>query len=208
MVTPGRLTDFRRTRSSVYRPLKSCSEHSDENGAERKQRSNRALQSATGDGNPLACYRLYPHDLASEKGCTLLMVKLLSISIDAAQRPVDIGSETQQRAVADQDLIGTVSQEATRTVVHDASRAEPPVDMACDSLNQTLFEVERPARLLSTLSIETAIRLRWALRDIKGNRTKLSPVSSEDLKTLIDMGLVKMCDDVPVVTANGCTEIE
>ena len=80
--------------------------------------------------------------------------------------------------------------------------------MACDSLSQTLFEVERPARLLSTLSIETAIRLRWALRDIKGNRTKLSPVSSEDLKTLIDMGLVKMCDDVPVVTANGCTEIE
>ena len=39
------------------------------------------------------------------------------------------------------------------------------------------------------LDLDTAIRLRWALRDIKAKRTKLTPVSPSDLKTLIEMGL-------------------
>ena len=48
--------------------------------------------------------------------------------------------------------------------------------------------------------LDTAIRLRWALRDIKGKRTKLTPVSPSDLKTLIEMDLVEMRDDAPVLT--------
>jgi hypothetical protein len=43
--------------------------------------------------------------------------------------------------------------------------------------------------------LDTAIRLRWALRDIKGKRTKLTPVSPSDLKTLLEMGLIEMRDD-------------
>src|SRR6267143_2364946 len=39
------------------------------------------------------------------------------------------------------------------------------------------------------------IRLRWALRDIKAKRTKLTPVNPSDLKTLIEMGLIEMRDD-------------
>ena len=45
--------------------------------------------------------------------------------------------------------------------------------------------------------IERAITLRWALRDIKANRLKLSPVSDGDLRALIDLGLVEMQDDAP-----------
>ena len=41
------------------------------------------------------------------------------------------------------------------------------------------------------LDLDTAIRLRWALRDIKAKRTKLTPVSPTDLGTLIEMGLVE-----------------
>ena len=48
--------------------------------------------------------------------------------------------------------------------------------------------------------LDTAIRLRWALRDIKAKRTKLTPVSPSDLKTLIEMDLVEMRDDAPVLT--------
>ncbi|MEA2867475.1 MAG: hypothetical protein QOE39_2190, partial [Bradyrhizobium sp.] len=49
-----------------------------------------------------------------------------------------------------------------------------------------------------------AIHLRWVLRDIKAKRTKLSPVNPDDLRTLIEMGLVAMQDDdVPMLTDEG-----
>ena len=54
---------------------------------------------------------------------------------------------------------------------------------------------------LTGLDLDTAIRLRWALRDIKAKRTKLTPVSPSDLKCLIEMGLVEMRDDAPVLTS-------
>jgi hypothetical protein len=53
------------------------------------------------------------------------------------------------------------------------------------------------------LSLERAIHLRWVLRDIIGKRTKLSPVGSDDVRTLIEMGLVEMRDGAPVVTHAG-----
>ena len=56
---------------------------------------------------------------------------------------------------------------------------------------------------LGGLSLDAAIHLRWVLRDIKGKRTKLSPVSPNDLGTLIEMGLVEMRDEVPVLTNEG-----
>jgi len=51
--------------------------------------------------------------------------------------------------------------------------------------------------------LERAIALRWMLRDIKAKRLKLSPVSDHDLNTLIDLGLIEMRDDVPVLTPAG-----
>jgi len=51
--------------------------------------------------------------------------------------------------------------------------------------------------------LERAIVLRWALRDIKAKRLKLSPVSADDLRTLLELGLVEMRDDAPVLTNAG-----
>jgi hypothetical protein len=56
---------------------------------------------------------------------------------------------------------------------------------------------------MAGLSLETAIHLRWVLRDIKGKRTKLSPVSPDDLTTLVEMGLVEIRDEAPVLTNEG-----
>jgi len=42
-----------------------------------------------------------------------------------------------------------------------------------------------------------------ALRDIKGKRTKLTPVSPSDLKSLLEMGLIEMRDDAPLLTNEG-----
>jgi len=62
---------------------------------------------------------------------------------------------------------------------------------------------DQPHSPLAGLGLESAIHLRWVLRDIKGRRTKMSPVSPDDLGTLIEMNLVEMRDDVLVVTNEG-----
>jgi hypothetical protein len=53
------------------------------------------------------------------------------------------------------------------------------------------------------LSLERAIALRWALRDIKGKRLRMSPVSESDIATLSQLGLIEIRDDVPVLTQAG-----
>lgn len=65
--------------------------------------------------------------------------------------------------------------------------------------------MERP---LANLDLERAIALRWSLRDILGNRLQLSPLRDDDLRTLIDLGLVEMRDDAPVVTQAGLAALE
>ncbi|WP_312018206.1 hypothetical protein [Bradyrhizobium semiaridum] len=52
-------------------------------------------------------------------------------------------------------------------------------------------------------SLERAIGLRWALRDIQAGRLKLSPVSDEDLHVLAELELIEMHDDGPALTALG-----
>jgi hypothetical protein len=47
-----------------------------------------------------------------------------------------------------------------------------------------------------------AIALRWTLRDIKAKRT-MFPVHPDHLRTLIELGLVEMRDDVPAITNAG-----
>jgi hypothetical protein len=61
---------------------------------------------------------------------------------------------------------------------------------------------------LARLGLDSAIRLRWALRDIRGDRLKFSPVNADDMRALIDMGYVTMHDDVPVVTPAGVEQTE
>jgi hypothetical protein len=62
---------------------------------------------------------------------------------------------------------------------------------------------DKPDSPLAGLSLERAIHLRWALRDIKGKRTKFMGISPEDLRTLIELGLIDLRDEVPVLTNEG-----
>ena len=56
---------------------------------------------------------------------------------------------------------------------------------------------------LAHLSLEKAISLRWALRDIIAKRLKLTPLKDEDLHTLVELGLVELREGAPVVTQTG-----
>jgi hypothetical protein len=60
-----------------------------------------------------------------------------------------------------------------------------------------------PHNPFATFDLGKIIELRWALRDIGAKRLKLSPVAAGDLRTLIDLGLVEMQDDVPFLTRAG-----
>jgi hypothetical protein len=48
-----------------------------------------------------------------------------------------------------------------------------------------------------------SIDLVWTLRDIKARRTRLLPIDPDHLRELIELGLVEMRDDVPVITNAG-----
>lgn len=62
---------------------------------------------------------------------------------------------------------------------------------------------DKPGSPLAALDAGAATHLRWVLRDIKAKRTKFMPVSPDDLRTLTEMGLVEMRDEVPMLTNEG-----
>jgi hypothetical protein len=62
--------------------------------------------------------------------------------------------------------------------------------------------------LLAELDLNTAIRLRWVMRDIRGKRAAISPASKNDLATLIDLGLVEMREELPSLTASGVLALD
>jgi hypothetical protein len=73
---------------------------------------------------------------------------------------------------------------------------------------QKPIEVEKPQpSKFSNLPRDTAINLRWTLRDIDRKRTKLSPVSPDVLKILLELGLIEMRDEVPTLTSEGVRAI-
>lgn len=62
--------------------------------------------------------------------------------------------------------------------------------------------------MLSGLNLDTAIRLRWAMRDIRSKRTKLTPVSENDLAALVDLGFVEMQEGIPRLTGLGVLALD
>lgn len=61
---------------------------------------------------------------------------------------------------------------------------------------------------LAELELSTAIRLRWVMRDIRSERTKLSPPSENDLAVLVELGLVEMPEGLPRLTALGVLALD
>ena len=99
-----------------------------------------------------------------------------------------------------------VAEEAASEVVVNEPAGEEENETWDDDKTTLSSQGTMAAKISSPwagLNLDTAIRLRWALRDIKANRTKLTPVSPSDLKTLIEMGLVEMRDDATMLTNEG-----
>jgi hypothetical protein len=88
------------------------------------------------------------------------------------------------------------------TLDSDSVRLEAPPAPDAERENEATT-ANQALSPLTGLDLDTAIHLRWTLRDIKARRTKIATVSPSDLKTLIEMGLVEMRDEEPVLTNEG-----
>jgi hypothetical protein len=97
----------------------------------------------------------------------------------------------------------TFSDQLSNEVLAD----QAPIDVPPDAGNPSI-QAEKAQSLLARLDLDTAIRLRWLLRDIRATRTNLTPVSPSDLRTLIEMGFVEMRNDEPMVTNEGHRELD
>jgi hypothetical protein len=91
------------------------------------------------------------------------------------------------------------------TPTQDAPLISP--DILGEPKSLLLKAIIEPDIYTAPVDRNRAIELRWALRDIKSNRLKLLPVNQHDLQDLIDMGLVEMRDDAPVLTNAGADVI-
>ena len=109
--------------------------------------------------------------------------------------PIFAGAEpppSVDRPIAEKSTPETVVSEPAVEEAH-ATRVDDRPTLASQGM------AEQTNSPWARLDLDTAIRLRWALRDIKAKRTKLTPVSPSDLKTLMEMGLVEMRDDAPML---------
>ena len=80
------------------------------------------------------------------------------------------------------------------------------VDPSTDA--ESARRAQEAKSLLAGLDLDTAIRLRWVMRDIRAKRTKLSPVSENDLATLTDLGFVEMREELPRLTGLGFLAVD
>lgn len=79
----------------------------------------------------------------------------------------------------------------------------PPVDT-----ESAVARAQQAKLLLAELDLNTAIRFRWVMRDIRSKRTKFSPVSANDLTALMDLGLVELREGVPRLTGLGVLALD
>jgi len=119
--------------------------------------------------------------------------------------------QAQQNALAEilsePPMVSTNTEPSPPTFFDEEPAEQTPVDAPADAGNLAI-RAEQAKSLLAGLDLDTAIRLRWVMRDIRGKRTKMSPVSENDLAALIDLGLVEMREGIPKLTGLGVLALD
>ena len=116
--------------------------------------------------------------------------------------PIFASAELAAAASVDRQIAEAASEAAESEPAGGKGNATTRVDDKSTLVSQGTV-AEQPSSPLSGLDLDAAIRLRWVLRDIKAKRTKLLPLSSDDLKSLTELGLIEMRDEVPELTNEG-----
>ena len=121
-----------------------------------------------------------------------------------------LGSESLAKLFRDDSPILTSVEPSPTTSVDQPNTdktvlEDNVIETEGDGANATT--AEQPRSVLDGLNLDTAIRLRWALRDIKAKRTKFSPLGQDDLMAMIELGLIEMQNDEPALTNEGMRAI-
>ena len=118
--------------------------------------------------------------------------------------------QAQQNALAEilsePPMVSTNTEPSPLTFFDEEPAEQTPVEAPADAGNLAI-RAEQAKSVLDGLNLDTAIRLRWALRDIKAKRTKFLPVSQDDLMAMIELGLIEMQNDEPALTNEGMRAI-
>jgi hypothetical protein len=138
------------------------------------------------------------HGLVEGEEMTLLDEKIAALFRKSS--PISAGAEPAPSV--DRPVAEEAASEVVESEPAGEEGSEARVDDKPPSTSQGAM-AEQTSSPWVGLDLDTAIRLRWALRDIKAKRTKLMPVSPGDLETLIEMGLVEIRDDAPVLSNEG-----
>ncbi len=123
-----------------------------------------------------------------------------TVGSPTAGPPVDVPESPKPETTAD---LATYAL-ATAASVPAEIKASP---MLAAPMSPLLKAIVDPDIYTAPAHRDRAIGLRWVLRDIKGNRLKLSPPDQHDLQELVDMGLVEMRNGAPVLTNAGVDAI-
>ena len=130
-----------------------------------------------------------------QKTKSLLTEMLALIATNAKSSPPIFEKGPSLRPLSDQPAN---VEPAAKTVA-----IAPPADT-----ESAWTRAQRAKSLLAELDLNTAIRLRWVMRDIRSKRTKLSLVSDNDLTALMELGLVEMREKLPRLTASGVLALD
>jgi hypothetical protein len=122
-------------------------------------------------------------------------------SAPSMQMAVEEPTSGRAVAVPEPDAASDLSAVAqTASWTSAEARAEKPK-------STLLMAIVAPDIYTARADRDRAIALRWVLRDIKNNRLKWWPVDQHDLRDLIDMGLVELRNDAPVLTNTGVSTL-
>jgi hypothetical protein len=147
------------------------------------------------------------------------------MSVETIAHPTDAESalarQTKSLLTEMPALVSTDAKSSAPILEKESSRPpvpDQPTDVAPTAkavavapLTDTESAVTRAQQakaLLDELDLNTAIHLRWVMRDIRSKRTKLSPLSDNDLTVLMDLGLVEMREELPRLTALGVLALD
>jgi hypothetical protein len=132
--------------------------------------------------------------------------KLQSLLADILSEPPLISTNTEPSPPTFFD------EPAPPILSRQSNNVEPAIETAVvaapTDAESAVRRAQQAKSLLAGLDLDTAIRLRWAMRDIRGKRTKLSPVSENDLAALIDLGFVEMREGIPRLTGLGILALD
>ena len=131
-----------------------------------------------------------------------------------AQQTTSLRTEIPAQDSADTKSLGSNSKEepSSSSVSHrpaDVARTANAVSIGPPADTEIAVARAQQAKLLLTeMDLNTAIHLRWVMRDIKSKRTKFSPVSADDLTALVNLGFVELREGLPRLTGLGILALD